>query len=335
VTEPVTLPAVDRLTPIIPLTWVRPAILPVGLPALVDRFWATEGVPGISLTVHVESNGRPRNNPPPQVRRTPPYGDLWFVPTHAMSAIRGVTATAGATWLFTQWTLLLDALIRDLQLAAVSADPHATDRGRYQLDTALPARKRFVDRLLAEDDRLGQPKREIGGVVGALWGRRIRAWSAMRKTLRSGPDYHPAEYPRAVLDDLRAYECGGQHTLSHLVQTLLDQRHPGAIPFGETEQQVQATYRYLRNERYLLRYHLLNACPEAGIWRTVLARVPGKDGTRRVYHFFTAGERARLLALVGPRLPAPKPPPWPPRFSHDGTNADGGEARSPDEELPF
>ena len=304
VTEPGTLPGV------IPLTWEHPKILPAGLPALVDRFWSEEGAPGADVTVHVASNGRPTRNAEPPADREAPYADVWFVATHHLSNIRGLGAVAGACWLFAQWKLLADALIQELQYVAVSSDPGPSPQRRQRLDRRLDARDAFYARVLATDERLGQPRHEIGGLVGALWGRRLTRWAAYRKQLRGGPDYQPHEYPRAVLDDLRAYECGGQHALGHLVQKLLDARYPGVIPFGETEQQVQATYRFLRNQRYLLRYHLLNAAPELGIWRTVLARTPGKDGSRRVYHFFTHGEAQRLLAHVGPLLPAPKDPPW-------------------------
>lgn len=318
-TEPATLPGVvtpsstapPTLPPpgILPLTWEHPKILPAGFTALLDRFWAEEGGPGTDVTVHVASNGRPSRSAP-QIDREPPYADVWFVASHHLASIRGVGAVPGACWLFAQWKLLADALIQELQFVAVRGGAESLPARRRRLQDRAVARDAFYARVLAGDDRLGQPRTAIGGLVGALWGRRLTAWAAYRKHLRAQADYQPHEYPRAVLDDLRAVECGGQHTLGHLVQTLLDRRYPGVIPFGETEQQVQATYRFLRNEKYLLRYHLLNACPELGIWRTVLARTPGRDGARRVYHFFTHGERARLLAAVEPGLPAPKPPPW-------------------------
>lgn len=294
----------------VPLTWVGPTILPVGLPQLVNRFWAEHGAPGVDVTVHVYTNGRPRRNQPDYAQREPPYADVHFTPTHHMSAARSLGAAAGSCWLFAQWRHLSEALISELQLTGIAASDQSPEARRYAMDTRHGVRKRFLERIAEQDDRMGQPRDEIGGVVGALWGRRLKGWARYRRALKQGGDFAPHEYPRAVLDDLRARECGGQYALAHLVQHLMDDRYPGVIPYGETEQQVQATHRFLRNQRYLLRYHLLNACPDLGVWRTVLARNPGRDGSRRVYHFFTHGERTRLLAHVAPRLPAPKTPPW-------------------------
>ena len=325
-TEPVILPPVGPLVfplspRILPLTWDRPAILPAGLPALVDRFWAEQGAAGVDVTVHVVPNGKTNVSTPPPPPRRLPYADLYFVPTHHMTGFRGLGAVGDSCWLFAQWRALLDGLLEELQLTAGAAQARmrtaAPGELRRRLDARRDTRTAFSLRVLADDERLGQPRTEIGGVLGALWGRRLKRWAAFRKTFRSQP-YEPREYPRAVLDDLRAYECGGQYALSHLVSTLLERRYPGTIAFGMTDLDVRTAYRFLRNQRYLLRYHLLNACPELGIWRTVLARTPGKDGARRVYHFFTAGERERLLAFVGPRLPAPKPAPWPPPERHPG-----------------
>lgn len=260
------------------IQWKGEKLLPIGMKALIESNIPPEVVTdGLHFIVHgkvpsvektLQAFAVYRRGEPPEI-----HIFLWRILFHKLIEGKGSRQ-------YRAWKGILDVALHEIGHAATREDiahiPHEVylERGReyhHIEDLANKWRDTAIEAIVKEDPRVGQPEEWIGGLPGVYL-------SPFLKTHPGEPQWSSASLAR--INDYRAYQCGGQFTLTDAIGDIKSK-----MPIGIGREGI-------------LRDFIKREAPALGITRHYV------DGAGRKHLFFNYGELLKVAdhVLVSPKF---------------------------------